>query len=74
VARGGRDTIDHAPNGHDDLSNAVASVVSLANKHGNYDVTYRAFAPDADDPDGSRAWRASQLQAYLAMHGGYGWS
>lgn len=29
VARGGRESIDHAPNGHDDLANAVAGAVSL---------------------------------------------
>lgn len=27
VARGGRDTIDHPPNGHDDLANAAAGVI-----------------------------------------------
>jgi len=29
VARGGKDSIDHAPNGHDDVANAVAGVASL---------------------------------------------
>ncbi|MBL8599766.1 MAG: hypothetical protein JNL14_18685 [Devosia sp.] len=29
VARGGRESIDHAPNGHDDLANAVAGAVDL---------------------------------------------
>jgi len=29
TARGGRDTIDHAPGGHDDLANAAAGVVAL---------------------------------------------
>lgn len=29
VARGGKESIDHAPNGHDDLANAVAGVLSL---------------------------------------------
>lgn len=29
VARGGRESIDHAPGGHDDLANAAAGVVSL---------------------------------------------
>ena len=29
TARGGRDTIDHAPGGHDDLANAAAGVVQL---------------------------------------------
>jgi hypothetical protein len=28
TARGGRDSIDHAPGGHDDLCNAVAGVIS----------------------------------------------
>ena len=30
TARGGRDSIDHAPNAHDDLANAVAGVVHRA--------------------------------------------
>ena len=30
TARGGRDTIDHAPGGHDDLINAAAGVLCLA--------------------------------------------
>lgn len=29
VARGGKESIDHAPNGHDDVANAVAGVMSL---------------------------------------------
>lgn len=32
VARGGRDSIDHAPGAHDDLANAVAGAVDLAGK------------------------------------------
>jgi hypothetical protein len=28
TARGGRDSIDHAPGAHDDLANAVAGVVA----------------------------------------------
>ena len=30
TARGGRDTIDHAPNAHDDRANAVAGVVAAS--------------------------------------------
>ncbi|WP_200922199.1 hypothetical protein [Sphingomonas sp. Leaf23] len=30
TARGGRDSIDHAPGGHDDIANAVAGVISNA--------------------------------------------
>src|SRR3546814_6508614 len=29
TARGGRDSIDHPPNGHDDLANAVAGLIGL---------------------------------------------
>ncbi len=29
VARGGRDSIDHAPGAHDDVANAVAGVLTL---------------------------------------------
>jgi len=29
VARGGRESIDHAPNGHDDVANAVAGAITL---------------------------------------------
>ena len=32
VARGGRDSIDHAPGGHDDLANAVAGALVRASK------------------------------------------
>jgi hypothetical protein len=36
TARGGRDTIDHAPNQHDDLANVIAGIASISNKHGGY--------------------------------------
>jgi hypothetical protein len=41
TARGGRDSIDHAPGGHDDLANAVAGVVAemgTANSFAGYGV------------------------------------
>ena len=37
TARGGRDSIDHAPGGHDDLANAVAGV-SADYAKGNFDL------------------------------------
>jgi hypothetical protein len=39
TARGGRDSIDHAPGGHDDLANAVAGAVALALGHQGAVVT-----------------------------------
>jgi predicted DNA-binding protein len=49
TARGGRDCIDHAPGGHDDLSNAVAGIVAergTANSFEGYGVYeyYRRLA------------------------------
>jgi hypothetical protein len=35
TARGGRDSIDHAPGAHDDLANAVAGLAATA-KRGSY--------------------------------------
>jgi len=39
TARGGRDSIDHAPGGHDDLANAVAGAAALALGHQGVLVT-----------------------------------
>jgi hypothetical protein len=36
TARGGRESIDHPPNGHDDLANAVAGVLTLAGIEGSF--------------------------------------
>jgi hypothetical protein len=36
TARGGRDSIDHAPNAHDDVCNCVAGLAAVANKYGGY--------------------------------------
>lgn len=33
TARGGRDSIDHPPGGHDDRANVVAGLVSLNSRH-----------------------------------------
>lgn len=36
VARGGKDSIDHAPGGHDDVSNAAAGAIVLASSSGDF--------------------------------------
>ncbi len=70
TARGGRDSIDHPPGGHDDVANAVAGLAAINNKFGSYDTSYRwVDGDDDDDPDGARAWRATRLAAYLASGG-----
>ena len=39
TARGGRDTIDHAPGRHDDVANVVAGLISLFTSKSRYDLS-----------------------------------
>jgi len=48
TARSGRDTIDHAPGGHDDVCNAVAGAASLAIDLSSYDTTMAWLDTDRD--------------------------
>lgn len=41
TARGGRDSIDHAPGGHDDVANAALGALLLAGGGGGYDQSMR---------------------------------
>jgi hypothetical protein len=43
TARGGRDSIDHPPRGHDDLANAVAGLAAINNVYAGYDHQYLGF-------------------------------
>ena len=47
TARGGKDSIDHPPSGHDDLINSVAGAVLLAGKPAREP---RIWFPGGDDP------------------------
>jgi hypothetical protein len=50
TARGGRDSIDHAPGAHDDVANAVAGVVDLLTGSRGYDSSMNwVSGPDDDD-------------------------
>jgi hypothetical protein len=73
TARSGRDSIDHAPGGHDDVANAVAGVAAELNRFGSYDQSYAWVSGAETDPDrdrdGARAWRAARLSAYLHSFG-----
>lgn len=65
TARGGKDSIDHAPGGHDDLANVVAgALVSLvAARYGSYDSTYSWVRGNSDD---NAEWRATRLRNYMS--------
>ena len=59
TARGGRDTIDHAPGVQDDLVNAVAGALTLALRQRAWD--------EADRPEGSYE-TVAQLEAEERLH------
>jgi hypothetical protein len=46
TARGGKDSIDHAPGAHDDLANAALGALLLCERKRNFD--YRGFADDGE--------------------------
>jgi hypothetical protein len=72
TARGGKDSIDHAPGGHDDLANAVAGLAAINSKYGNYDVSFSGFQPDpVSVTKTSNAYAVETLRSAIA--GGYGW-
>ena len=72
VSRGGKDSINHAPGGHDDLANAVAGLASISlNKYGGYDSSYSAWQDsDVDDQrTAAEQYRMSRYAMYLSSHG-----
>jgi hypothetical protein len=69
TGRGGRDTIDHPPNGHDDVANAVAGVVATILAKG-VPLDYRGMNGTSEaDPHGVETWRRARLSAYLLSGG-----
>ena len=52
TARGGRDSIDHAPGQHDDIANVIAGVASFNTKYGRYSLDgFQDDWVDLDDPN-----------------------
>jgi hypothetical protein len=70
TARGGHDSIDHAPGGHDDLVNAVAGLAAVVHsRFGGYSLYGRAFSTDdADDLDTDKKAADERYRLGLAMH------
>jgi hypothetical protein len=69
VSRGGKDSIDHAPGGHDDLSNAVAGACDLIAR------TLRAVGPmqaswDNMVPRAIREQKRAEIQAAVNVEAG----
>jgi hypothetical protein len=67
TARGGRDSIDHAPGAHDDLANAVAGVVATLVTAQSYDSSLDwVSGPGVDARD---AWQALRLWDHIRRYG-----
>jgi len=57
TARGGKDSIDHAPGAHDDLANSVAGVVAaLASSAHEYDTSMK-WVGGAEPGQGLSLWQ-----------------
>jgi hypothetical protein len=65
TARGGRDSIDHAPGDHDDIANAVAGLAAAAGGKYRYDSTMSWVSGDDD------AAADFRMSAHILRHGGY---
>jgi hypothetical protein len=76
-ARSGRDSIDHPPNGHDDLANAVAGLASLLISKPDLSLYLKHMCSvgiddDDDDADDDRWHPTDYWNAAIARAGG-GW-
>jgi hypothetical protein len=67
TARGGRDSIDHSPGGHDDLSNACAGLASLCVNDNQ--PNYSAYTDNRDGEDEAEAWQRWRRNAYYESGG-----
>jgi hypothetical protein len=65
----GRDVIDHAPGGHDDIANAVAGIASSFITKRVFNFNAFCGGDDDDDPDGARAWRAMRFAEHIRLYG-----
>jgi hypothetical protein len=77
TARSGKDSIDHAPGGHDDVCNAAAGVLThLVMKKSSYnldgffdDDKNAGVDPDFDDKTIADDYQAGRLQRYVSSGG-----
>ena len=66
AARGGRDTIDHPPNGRDDEANAIAGLAGILATKSTYDSSQR-WATGNDD--GGLSWRQWERNMFVLSGG-----
>lgn len=70
TARGGKNSIDHAPGGHDDCANAVCGLAAMLTAKPSYNLNALAdIDDDDDDPDGARAFRMQRFMEHIRRYG-----
>jgi hypothetical protein len=62
TARGGRDSIDHAPGAQDDLANATAGVAAILRAKSAYDTSLSWVG---DDESANGVWQAARLWNHI---------
>jgi hypothetical protein len=75
TARGGRDSIDHAPGAHDDVANAVAGLAALAKPCGKYNYPDNldwVSGPD-DAAAAAKQFQAARLSSHVFNSCGRRW-
>jgi hypothetical protein len=70
TARGGRDSIDHAPGSHDDIANSIAGLAATAGGKYRYPSSLDwVSGPVPEEPEAAKAAAAKAFQeARLASH------
>lgn len=70
TARSGKDSIDHSPNGHDDVVNAVAGVLtSMGMRRYRYDASLSWVGSPTEIGQREQSPGAQRLATFLAMRG-----
>ncbi|MGB6078639.1 MAG: hypothetical protein WBF99_04195 [Xanthobacteraceae bacterium] len=69
TARGGKDSIDHPPSGHDDIANAVAGAITILSGGSGYNIRTLAGAINADNDDSTDSFRRQRFQLFMNSGG-----
>ena len=75
TGRSGKDSIDHPPNGHDDLANVVAGATAVA-KRGSYDTSYGwvdYYGEPEEEAAANARWRWQQYWSRVLPPGALYW-
>jgi hypothetical protein len=70
TSRAGKDSIDHPPNGHDDVCNAVAGVFSIT-KRGTYPGDMKWVGDNTDADAAAKDFQRNRFQNHILGYGGY---